>query len=343
MRSIRLLTLVLTLTLALSACALPFAKPTPTPGPGEPTPVPPTPRPGDTPTAVTSLAVLVLPADLDPELSAAYQQTVYELSQGSGWRFQVLNTMTAADLEPGLRIAVFVRDDPGIAALAAMAPGTQFLAVEQTGVTPGGNISIIGDGAAGRPDLAAFVGGYIAGMLATDYKAGIILAKDTDAAARMYRGYYNGMTYYCGTCSPFFGPWEDYPLPVEIPADTKTSEYDSFANFLIGYKIDMVYLDPEIAIPELLKYLNSVGVWMMGPFIPDDEYNTWVASLLPDNIAALQAAWPELAVGRGGVTFRAQLTLTHVNPDLLTDGKRALAEQLLDQLLAGLIATGVNP
>lgn len=342
MRFLLRLSLLLTLAAVLAGCALPLTvRATPTPGPS-PTA---SPRPGATatPTPALPLAILVIPADLDPELSSVYQQLVYDLAHGSGWRFQVLNTLTVPELEPTLRVAVFVRTDPGISALAAAAPWAQFVAIEVPGITPGGNLSIVADATAGRPDLPAFIGGYIAGMLATDYKAGIILAKGREHTARMYRGFYNGMTYYCGTCNPFYGPFLDYPLAVEIPADAKVSEYDSYANFLIGNKVDMMYLDPAIAEPELLRYLNGTGVWMIGPFTPAGEYNSWVASLMPDYPAALRAAWPELELGRGGVTFRAQLTLTNVNSNLLTDGKRALAQQVLDQLLAGLIATGAEP
>src|SRR5262245_41583787 len=47
-----------------------------------------------TATPTIPLAVLVIPADLDPDTSNLYQTTVYDLAQASGFRFQVRNTLT---------------------------------------------------------------------------------------------------------------------------------------------------------------------------------------------------------------------------------------------------------
>src|SRR5512139_139955 len=86
-----------------------------------------TPVPTDTPivlptltaTPTVPLTVLVLPANLDVETSNLYQKTVYDLAQAAGYRFQVRNTLTPADLaEPGLKIVIVLPPDPGIAALA---------------------------------------------------------------------------------------------------------------------------------------------------------------------------------------------------------------------------------
>ena len=67
------------------------------------------------PTPTIPLAVLVLPADLDPDTSNLYQTTVYDLAQASGYRFQVRNTLTPADIEPGLKVVIALPPDPGIA------------------------------------------------------------------------------------------------------------------------------------------------------------------------------------------------------------------------------------
>src|SRR5215207_5660132 len=102
-----------------------------------------TPIPTDTPivpatataTPTVPLAVLVLPADLDPDNSNLYQKTVYDLAQASGFRFQVLNSLTPETIEPGLQVVIVLPPDPGIAALAAAAAQAQFLAINIPGLT----------------------------------------------------------------------------------------------------------------------------------------------------------------------------------------------------------------
>jgi hypothetical protein len=103
---------LLLLTLLLGSC-----------GPKE-TPAPtatPTIVPTITPTATPAvpLAILIVPADMDQTQSNLYQTTVYDLAQAAGYRFQVRNTLTAADLEPALKIVVILPPDPGLVALAA--------------------------------------------------------------------------------------------------------------------------------------------------------------------------------------------------------------------------------
>ena len=100
--------------------------------------------PEQTTTPVTPLAILVVPGTLEPETSNLYQKTVYDLSQASGFRFQVRNALSPADLEPGLQIVIALAPDPGIAGLAAAAPNVQFLAINIPDLTPVGNISVLG-------------------------------------------------------------------------------------------------------------------------------------------------------------------------------------------------------
>ena len=143
-----------------------------------------TPIPTDTPiapptltaTATIPLAVLVVPADLDPDTSNLYQKTVYDLAQASGFRFQVRNTLTPAELEPGLKVVIALPPDPGIAALAAAAPDVQFLTINIPDVAAGGNISVLGNNS--QSDISAFLAGYTAALITEDYRIGMIIPKD---------------------------------------------------------------------------------------------------------------------------------------------------------------------
>ena len=83
--------------------------------------------------------------------SSQYQKTVYDLAQANGMRYQLLNTLTIADITlagPDLKIVVVFPPDPGLAALVTAAPSVQFLAVGIPGLATAPNLSTVGaDGA----------------------------------------------------------------------------------------------------------------------------------------------------------------------------------------------------
>jgi len=336
--NLRTLLIVSTLVLVLLAGCQPQASATPD---ALPTELPPD-VPVLTPTATVPLAIIVVPADMDPSRSDLYQTTVYELAQADGYRFQVRNALSPADLEPGLRVVIVVGADPGLAALTAAAPGVQFLALEIDGLTPGGNLSVV-SAEAGRPDIPAFLAGYIAAMVTEDYHAGVMLLEgdpQSDAIATAFR---NGTIYYCGLCNPYYGPFLEYPLEVTIPLSASLAEHNAYANYLVNQKVETMYIPPSLATADLLTYVNSTGAWTLGPYAPPRKVSGWVVSILPDYLAALRTAWPELTAGRGGVAFPSSLVLAEANPEILTEGRQRLAEEVLHGLLDGSIGTGVNP
>jgi hypothetical protein len=86
------------------------------------------------------------------------------------------------------------------------------------------------------------------------------------------------------------------------------------------------------------------GLLIISERLPFESLQTnWVASLQPDLVPAIQRLWPDLIAGRGGQTISTPLLLTDVNPELLPDGKQGMVQELLDNLLLGLVDTGVNP
>ena len=332
----RLIILFVVILVALSACGGGESSGTSTPAPTNTSVVPPT----LTPTAATPLAILVLPADLDPETSNLYQTTVYDLTQTSGFRFQVRNALSAGDLgEPGLKVVISLPPDPGIAALAAAAPQVQFLAINIPEVAAGGNVSVLGNNA--QTDVAAFLAGYTAALITDDYRIGMMMPKDNPDAVRALNAYATGMKFYCGACRPFyFYPWT-YPQFVEIPAEEDKTHYNAFADILIlQHKVGTIYLHPDIVTPDLETYIGTTGVYMIGTRTPEQRPAGWVMTIQPDIIKAIQDAWPGLVSGQGGVTVQSPLGLSDIDSTLLTPGKQRLVEQTLNELQAGLISTG---
>ena len=144
-------------------------------------------------------------------------------------RFQVLNALTADDLAlagSGLKVVIAFPPDPGLAALTAAAPGVQFLAVDIPNLATAPNLSSIG--ANGFPvDQQAFLAGYIAGLVAPEWKVGILSQKDNPCGDIAVTAFTNGFVYYCGSCrNPLFPqPAGIYPVVVRIPSDAKPGTY----------------------------------------------------------------------------------------------------------------------
>ena len=328
---------LLSATFLLSACSL-GKTPEPTAAPtGTATPAPTVP-----PTASSPLAVLLMPADMDKAASDAYQTAVYNLTQESGMRFQVRNSMTPQEIDPGLKIVVALPPDPGLAALAAAAPQVQFLAINIPGVAAGNNISALATNS--RADIPAFVAGYTAAMVSEDYHIGMLLPKGNAAAQAAAAAFANGMSYYCGLCQPFY--YVSYPFPQfqDIPAEEPKSHYPAYADVLIvQHRVDTVYLYPDITARELTDYLSTTGTNMIGSAVPNPRPGTWIMTIQPDEVKAIRTAWADLTAGKGGQDVQSPLGLADLDPTVVTPGKQRLVQQVLDDLQAGRLTTGVAP
>ena len=303
------------------------------------TPLPP---PTMIPTLSTPLALLVIPVDMDKAASDLYQKTVYDLAQQSGFRFQVRNELTPADLaDPNLKVVIVFPPDPGLTALVPTAPNVQFLAVNIPSLTAGGNLSVLAGEA--QLDTAAFLSGYIAAMVSDEYHIGMILPQGDVTAQSAFMAFNNGKTYYCGLCRTFYISQTAYPTYIEIPADESPTRYGGYANVLINdRKVYALFVYPSLANADFLSYIGTQGVMLIGTSMPEPRPGGWIATIRPDTVKAIQSAWPNLIAGQGGINVQSPLGLADVDPELLTPGKLRLAQETLDALLAGRISTA-NP
>lgn len=297
----------------------------------------PTPAPTPSPTPATPLAILVIPADMDQATSSLYQTTVHDLAMASGFRFQVRNTLSPADLSDStLKVVIALPPDPGLAALAPTAPQAQFLAVNIPDLTAGGNLSVLASG--GQIDTPAFLAGYVAAMITPDYHVGMIIPKDNPDALRALDAFTKGMAYYCGLCQPFYLTSWSYPQYVEIPADEDPGRYGGYANYLVvDRQVDTLYVYPDLATSDFLTYIGTTGALTMGVSSPNPRPAGWIMTIQPDTIKAIQSAWPNLVAGQGGVEVKSPLGLDDVDPSLLSEGKLRLAQQVLQDIVDGKI------
>lgn len=311
--------------------------------PSVPTVTPaPSATPAPTATPALPLAILILPPDMDENTSNLYQSTVYELAQEAGIRYQLRNRLSVEDLalEPALKVVIAIASDVDLPALAAAAPQAQFLAINMPGVQPGNNISVM------RTDIsieqASFLAGYIGAMLIQDYHIGMVLPKDDPQAQRALKAYENGKTFYCGLCSPFAGPFYNYPIAVEVPSDTPPEQYPAYVSYLMRYQVEFIYVYPTLAVPEMLEAIGTNGLEFITATSLSQSYPGLVATLRTNPIEAIRTAWPQLLAGQGGQAIPAQIGIQDANPDLFSPGKQALAQEILKALLQGQIDIGVD-
>lgn len=327
---------VIVLSLIISACTL-GKKPEPTATPSD------TAVPADTvaPSPSTPLAILLMPADIDKATSDAYQTEVYNLTQSSGMRFQVRNSLSPKEIDPGLKVVVALPPDPGIAALAAAAPQVQFLTIDIQGINAGGNISTLG--AANQAAIPAFVAGYTAAMISEDHHVGMLFPRGDVTAQNAAGAFANGMSYYCGTCQPLYPPY-GFPVFQDIPADENKSHFPAYADVLIvQHKVDTIFLYPGIVVKELTDYLSQTGTNMIGTSTPNPRPGTWIMTIQPDEVKAIEKAWPDLTAGHGGQTVQSPLGLSDIDSSVISPGRQRDVQRVLDDLLAGRISTGVGP
>jgi hypothetical protein len=76
---------------------------------------------------------------------------------------------------------------------------------------------------------------------------------------------------------------------------------------------------------------------MIGTVTPEQRPAGWVMTIQPDVIKAIQAAWPQLVSGQGGLAVQSPLGLSDIDPLLFSPGKQRLVEQMLQDLQAGFV------
>lgn len=337
--------LIFLLSLTLASCSNMIATFTPTALPATQTPLPShtsTPLPTATSTPAPPLAVLLAAPEADQSLASALQTALYEQITSAGMRWQVRRRLEDQDLRAELRLVIALPPDPGLARLVSAAPQTQFLAVGIDGLEPAPNLTVLG--AQGeRADQQGFIAGVMAAMITTDWRVGVISVSDTAEGRSARAGFLNGVTFFCGLCRQVYPPYYDYPLFVELPRGATTIEWQAAANYMIDHMVETVYVYPQAGDPAMLDLLATSNVNIISSGTPAESLHPhWVASLGTDPIAAIQSVLSEVIAGKGGRDFPLPLSLYQVNPDLLSPGKQERIAEILADLLAGYIDTGVD-
>ena len=340
--------LILLIIIFIAGCSagIPGLEPTPTITPA-PTDTPtPTSTPTSTPTPLPPVGVLLVPEGADPQIADQLQVFLSERITDAGMRFQVRPTLTQEDFErDDLQWVIALPPYDGLGVLAASAPQARFLAVGFNGLEPAANLSVIA-----LPEdwfvQQAFMAGYMGMVITPDWRAGMIRVNtpDGELAAQAFK---TGSLFFCSSpsapgqelfCRPDYAPIYQYPIIAFGEPGTAPDEWPGLGRYMLNQYVDTIFVSPEVESDSLLRFLAQEEVEIIGTAAPLEEIRSqWVASLEFDLFQTFQDFWPDFAAGVDGQSITAPLTITYVNPDLLSPGRQQFIEKMLANLIAGYV------
>jgi hypothetical protein len=320
---------VLMLLLAAPACGRraetaqnPVAAPTPTAAPS--------------PTPAADRVVLAAPADADPLLAQDAEALLRELAASSGLEFERREQVAVNEITPDVKVLVFVSKPDNLGSLAAAAPQTQFVAFTDQDWNPVPNVTIIRL----SETQAAFMAGYLAALTAPNFRVGVLAPSDKPAIGQAFA---NGVSYFCGICSSQVFPLNAYPRVSSQPSGSPASAWQAGFGEINAAKINVLLVAKEAMAPELMAYLATQDIALIGIQAPPAEgLPRWVATVYADGVAPIREIWPDLLAGMGGKTVSAALKIADSQYVTVADGLVWLSQGKLDLAMKtmGLLRAG---
>jgi hypothetical protein len=301
-----------------------------------------TPEPKKTPTVEPEDVILIAPPESDDELAIELEDTLEALSVQANLRWKKVESIDDFTIHDSLRIVVALAPDPGLKRLAEQAPHAQFLGVGIEGLEIHDNVSrITTEGM--RPDVQGYLAGYVAAMIAPDWRAGVISHTGNPNGRAAGSGFMQGARYFCGQCRPSFPPYTSYPTALNL--ESPGTPWESGIGDLLQKAVKVVYIYPEIDNPELREYLALEAVAMIGGdgHIEGEIQDYWVASIRTDPSQALTEIWESLLGGEGGISLPMPLIFEDINRAWLSEGKERLAMATIQDIYDGFLDTGIDP
>ena len=324
--------IIITGSLVLAACkSAPLA---PTATPAVPTETP-TPEPTATATPLPwRVAFAAVPGSSSYLVQEAHT-TLSALTDASGAVLDVRSEIQPVDIAKDWRVIIFLGRPANFDELVANAPQVQFVLIDSTEIQPAANVSLI----LLKQERQAFLAGYISTMIAPDYRAAALLPSDEPIGPLLFEGFYNGGGYYCGRCPGVYMPVLLFPIIYSLPAASDFTAWQAGITELQQSFIYVMYVDPEIASPELINYLAQLGLTLVGGAPPPDEVRgSWAATIQQAPFDNLTLRWDDLLGGQGGFSEAADISVTDVNETYLTPGKQRLVDGVIQKLAEDLVS-----
>ncbi len=321
-----ILVVLILLLAVLAGCG---AQPTEAPPENTPTLAEPTPSP----TPAPPRAVLVVPEGADPAAASQVNDRLVQLGTEAGLSVDRLNALQPGEVTSEVRVVVFLSPPADLSAFLSSAPQTQFIVISSQDLPQAPNLSVIRT----RAEDLAFLGGYTAAILAPDWRVLALLDSSAPDAASFQQAFSNGFAYWCGVCVVSSPPFISFPLVASQPGGDPTAWQGAVDSQKANNPM-LLFLGPGVLSDDLAAWIAGQNRLMFGAGAPPESArSTWAGTLGFDLAASLAGLWPEVLSGTGGKTVSAALTITNIQPGILTDGRFRLVREMADELAAGRI------
>ncbi len=287
---------------------------------------------------ITANVVLWAPANADFSQAQTLPSDLAAYAGANGLVFEQRGQLSAEELGSAVRLVVALAPAAEISALAAAAPAVQFLAIGVPDVQTGANLHALSSSSATLEERA-FLAGYLLGMVIPDYRVGVISQAGTEDGTKTNDSFAVGARYFCGLCNSRFGPILFYPKGAQISDPANPGDWQAAADLLLADSVKGVFIQPEVSSPELVNYLQAAGVQMVGVSgqAGYNESPLWLGLLGSDLSAdAVNLAARLLQGGQVGA-LKTGITLTHINANVITEGKQRLFDVTVQDVQSGFV------
>ncbi|MBI9049453.1 MAG: hypothetical protein JEZ00_08535 [Anaerolineaceae bacterium] len=317
----------------LSACQGGQTQPTATPT-TEVTIVPT--QPPETPTATPQPERVVWVSSVQNEETQHLASTTQLLAEGMGVPFESMLSLDSNQISDAMKVVVVHSPNYDFSAAAASHPNTQFVVITNQALQPSENLTVIRS----NPEHIYFAAGYLSMILSDDWRGVGMIASDTVLGDAAGMAYYNGGGYFCGRCSPIVPPYLQFPLVINLPANSPAALWNSSFEGIAENRLNIVFIDGSITDAGIYTMMADHGLMMLGSGNPPDAVrDRWAATISSDLSGTLSAIWPDIQAGNSVGEIYAQLELSNVNSNLAGDGVVQFFNAMAEELEMGLIAT----
>lgn len=294
-----------------------------------------------TPDALPTV-LLVTGADVEPLLLSQTQSLLTSLAGESSMTLVTLDGLTPEAIRPEVEVVVGVGQNLDLNTLASNAPAVSFVAIGDPTAVVADNLSVIGD-AIIEARQQAFMAGYLAAVISTDNKVAALIPEENTARDLLAESFVVGARFFCGLCQPLFPPYNPFPQWASLPSSAQDDEFLPVVNQFSSIGVEIMYVQGELISPELLAYLDELGMKVVSDRAPDILRSNWVGTITADPAPALAALWPDLLMAAPGQGMPSAIVLTDREMGLVSEGRYRLFEAMVAELQAGLASYEITP
>ena len=291
---------------------------------------------------LTPSVLLVSEGEFSSFVYAQLQTSLESLTADSGMRLIVLEAINSEMITPDVRVVIGVGANLNLNELALKSPRVSFIVIGDPNATVTNNVSVIGDPGT-EIRQKAFMAGYLSALISSDNKIAALIHADNPEQDLLGESYVVGGRFYCGICQPLYPPYNAFPQWEALTSQIGEGGFRPGVDSLDNKGVEIVYVHGELVTPDLLTYLEELGMKVVSDQPPDVVRSNWAATLTMDPVPALENLWSDLIAGQPGVSIPAVIILTDAEMGLVSEGRYRLFEEMAADLQAGLISIELVP